>query len=110
MRGGTSFPYLADVAISHHIKQDVVMRAARRVMCMGCGRLSPRQEFQDLLERLNPEAAAAAATLASEAGAAQQDKLRLMRAGTNAPLGQLLQVGEGLGPRWKCCCPGWLDL
>lgn len=59
---------------------------------MGCGRLSCREEFQDLLARLNPGAAEAAARLAAAADAAEQDALRMLRAGSQEPVHASLQV------------------
>ncbi|PRW58627.1 NAD-dependent deacylase SRT2 [Chlorella sorokiniana] len=53
------------------------------VVCLDCGRLSCRHEFQELLAALNPDAAAAAAALAA-AQDAQDDMQRLLRAGTAA--------------------------
>jgi hypothetical protein len=87
---------------------------------MGCGRLSCRHEFQELLERLNPGAAAAAAAQAaasSPAQQAQQDALRLVLAGTRAPLGPSLQVCWGIWGdclcrsregRWKLAILDWV--
>ena len=66
------------------------------VVCLGCGRLSCRHEFQELLAALNPDAAAAAAALAA-AQDAQDDLRRLLRAGTAAAVHPSLRVRLWVG-------------
>lgn len=51
-----------------------------RVICMGCGELSPREPFQEKLAELNPEAAEAVRQIARagpDAEAARQRSLRV---------------------------------
>ena len=51
-----------------------------RVICMGCGELSPREPFQEQLAELNPEAAEAVRKMARagpDAEAARQRSLRV---------------------------------
>ena len=76
------------------------------VVCLDCGRLSCRHEFQELLAALNPDAAAAAAALAA-AQDAQDDMQRLLRAGTAAAVHPSLRVG-GVGGCMSWRCVIWL--
>ena len=76
-----------------------------QVVCMGCGRLSCRHELQRTLADLNPDAAAAAQQLAAQQDA-RDDRERLLRAGTAAPVHPSLRVRrggggvEGMGVAW----------
>lgn len=61
---------------------------------MGCGRISCRHELQERLAALNPEAAAAEAALAAQQNEAD-DRLRLLRAGSNAAVHPSLRETGG---------------
>lgn len=55
------------------------------VICLQCRRLTPREEMQRWLEDLNPYAAEAIEDLSS-VNEEVEEKIRLLRAGTNEPL------------------------
>jgi hypothetical protein len=72
------------------------------VVCMGCGRLSCRHEFQGTLAALNPDAAAAAAALTAQQNAADE-RLRMLRAGTTTAVHPSLRVRRAGVPNF----PAW---
>ena len=67
-----------------------------QVVCMGCGQLTCRHELQRALSALNPDAAAAAQHLAALQDATD-DRERLLRAGTAAPVHPSLRVKGSAG-------------
>jgi hypothetical protein len=62
------------------------------VICMSCHRVQPRDDVQCRLAELNPGAAEAAEALARDAGA-EDERRRMLRAGTAEPVPPGLKVG-----------------